>query len=271
MITTFSVEQRSPNPEALDHFREEIDLPVVLSRRLEGHIFRAVDSIGGPGRSATLSMRICMRLLQRIWSDLRCARDLSEAANSLQAASLIPGLIENMLRVSHIGSNHNRAENWVRYDDPIHSFGGRIPRLVADVAEKVDFPNKQDLADGIYKAYQKFCGPKHSNPIAERLIGVEANGHVETLFFGPDLSESSIALVWDALHDGSRFALMAVDVFLSDHAPELQAERYVTEVRAIRVLIDRLQAQGSARWTQGEADPYADVWGKVKLTEPRER
>lgn len=210
-----------------------------------------------PIATTSLARRVATVLLVRLSNDLRCVALLGLRGYALQAASVAATMYEVAHVVAFVGSDELRAASWADHPDPTKPFLNtrELTRHVID-GLKVDEP--EAAIERSYQIYRQLCLAKHANPLLQKEHGHYAEESADVAMNGPDTSEDATRVATFALEYASRFSLIALASFVSNHVPTSQREGLS---RRIRELNDEAMALDSAaRQKFGTEDPFPGEW-----------
>lgn len=210
-------------------------------------------------RQTDWAMKVAGHLLLRVSDDLRSASIVARQGYPLQAASLVAGLWEMALSVVHVGTDRDRAIQWMEHMEPT-STPWRPKALCKSLVERVQVPSPTEEAQArLYRVYTQLCMAKHGHPQLQMQHVDTSEPGVIGVRNGPDFSERALRTIAFALLHGARLTLIAQGQFVIDHLPRNET---TVGLLAKRKWLDNkakdLNQQGADRWTG--TDPFPGKW-----------
>lgn len=178
------------DPELREHARLCGDAFNLVGLTLNRLPERLVDDIPSSEKVATV-------LLIRLSNDLLCASLLARRGYALQAVTLVAAIYEAAFTIAYIGSDEERAREWIEHEDPTRSFMD-VRTMTKEGLAKLGTPNPDAQASVEYKVYRQLCMGKHSNPLLQKRYGYQRRESAVLAVNGPDTSESSVRAAWFA-------------------------------------------------------------------------
>ncbi|MGH9334158.1 MAG: DUF4265 domain-containing protein [Vicinamibacteria bacterium] len=211
---------------------------------------RLVDDIHSSEKVATV-------LLIRLSNDLLCASLLARRGYALQAVTLVAAIYEAAFTIAYLGSDEERARNWIEHEDPTRSFMD-MRSMTKEGLAKLGTPDPDAQANVEYKVYRQLCMGKHSNPLLQKRYGYQRRESSVFAMNGPDTSESSVRAAWLALEHGAALTYIALSSFFLSHLPKDLADELCPQLENIGAHRKKLEAKAKERW--GTEDPFPGKW-----------
>jgi len=207
--------------------------------------------------SIPVPTRVRLVLLGRLADDLVCVGRLCERGYSSQGCTVATSIFETAHTCSNIGTDDERAQQWVDHNDPKSSFKS-VWTLVRENVDAIGVEDADTQFQAEYDVYTQLCWMKHVNPMLQDFNDPHFWEIHGSLKFGPDTSEDGIKRSWFALQHSGRLGLMALEKF---RCHDLQGETFeaVTERAAEYGQLERdLHRQARDRW--GNERPFEGQW-----------
>ncbi len=237
-------------PELRDHALLCRDAFNLVGHALNRMPERSIGEISAAEKVATV-------LLMRLSNDLLCASLLARRGYPIQAVTLVAAIYEAAFTIAYIGSDEERAREWIEHDDPTRSFKD-ARSMTKEGLVKLGAPDPDAQASVDYKVYRQLCMAKHSNPLLQKLYGYQRRENSVLAMNGPDTSEPSIRAMWFALEYGTALTFIALSSFFISHLPKKVADELCPQLENIGVRRRKLEAQAKKRW--GTEDPFPGKW-----------
>lgn len=194
--------------------------------------------------------KVAIKLLTKIFNDLRCVVVLANHGYSVQSLSLATSIYEAAFTIIYIDNNENLALEWINHDNPCNSFRN-AKEMTKEVFKKMGCPEKTDI---YYNGYRQLCFAKHQNPVFQQHRGLIQSGDEIVLRNGPDTSEISVRDAWFAIGGASAYILLAMYNFIANHVPEKQGNAFKQEIGELGKEREKLASQYQQRWNP--QDPF---------------
>jgi hypothetical protein len=206
------------------------------------------------------ALKVTSHLLLRVSDDLRTAAIVARQGYPIQAASLVAGLWEIALTIVHIGTDRDRATEWIEHMEPT-STPWRPKELCHSAVERLGIPSPADAQERLYRTYTQLCMAKHGHPqLQMQHIDVSEPGIIGVMN-GPDASDRTLKAIVFALLHGSRLTLLAQGGFVQDHFPLGEARTHLLTARKwLDEGAKKLDLEAQRRWPG--ADPFPGRWWK---------
>ena len=93
--------------------------------------------------------------------------DTSPIGQSTSTDVIIRGKKGDSFTIAYIGSDEQRAREWIEHEDPTRSFMG-VRTMTKEGLAKLGTPDPDAQASVEYKVYRQLCMGKHSNPLLQK-------------------------------------------------------------------------------------------------------
>jgi hypothetical protein len=241
---------------------QSLDVPLREHAALSSDAFnmvgRTLNSMSErPVTDISPSEKVVTVLLIRLSNDLRCASLLARHGYAIQAVTLVAAIYEAAFTVAYIGSDDERAREWIEHDDPTRSFKD-VRSMTKEGLAKLGTPNPDAQASIEYKVYRQLCMGKHSNPLLQQRYGYRLRGNRVFAMNGPDTSEPSLRGAWFALEHGVGLTFVALSSFFLSHLSKAVADELWPQLEDIGARRKKLETLAKERW--GTEDPFAGKW-----------
>lgn len=196
-------------------------------------------------------------LLSRIADDLRVIQHLCLMGYSEQACALGATVFENAHTSVFIGTDDERADQWINHDDPKQSFRP-VRQMVKENVSRLAAGDKDIQVDAEYDVYTQLCWFKHTNPMVQDLRDPNFWELYGTLRHSPDTSEQGVRQCWKVLEEVSRLGLFAAVETLDQDVPGDQRGEIAAMVEKMNPIFDELHKRAKDRW--GTSRPFRGEW-----------
>lgn len=200
--------------------------------------------------------RVAVLLGIRLINDARGVSLLARLGYGMQAAALASSIYEIAYTLAYIGADNALAEQWFDHDKVLCTPFGDILKVTKGGLSKLGIPEQKAFTE--YQIYSQLCMAKHGNPLLQQLHGLKVSSETVTPQSGPDISDASIRLCRFALEMSGSSILIALQSFISNHAPnearaELQSYHQMLQQECLK-----LRQSAIKRW--GNEDPNPGKW-----------
>lgn len=239
--------------EALKIFEKELKEHNNLCEKILGFMTKVINEL--PEKkldNMPKSRKVAIKLLTKIFNDLRCVVVLANHGYSVQSFSHAASIYEAAFTVVYIDNNENLAQQWLEYDNPCRPFRN-AKVMTEEIFSKLGYPEQ---ADNYYNGYRQLCWAKHQNPLYQQSRNRSHDGI--DLINGPDISETSVQDAWFAIMQASAYILFAMDSFNVNHVPEEQNHAFRREIEELGKEIEELASEYQQSWDP--QDPFPGKW-----------
>lgn len=198
------------------------------------------------------SRKVALKLLTKIFNDLRCAVMLANHGYSVQSFSLAASIYEAAFTIVYTDKNETLAQQWLEYDNPCKPFRN-TKKMTEEVFNKLGCPEKANI---YYNGYRQLCWAKHQNPLYQQSRNRSHDGI--DLRNGPDISETSVQDAWFVIMLASAYILFAMTSFTFNHVPEKQSYAFAREIGELGKEREELASRYQQKWNP--QDPFPGKW-----------
>lgn len=200
--------------------------------------------------------RVAVLLGIRLINDARGVSLLARIGYGMQAASLASSIYEIAHTLAYIGADNALANQWFDHDKVLSTPFGDILKVTKGGLKKLGIPEQS--AFGEYQVYSQLCMAKHGNPLLQQQHGLKVSNETVTPQTGPDTSDDSIRLCRFAMEMSGSSILIALQSFISNHAPEEARPNLQSYHHLLQQEFVKLRQSAIKRW--GKEDPNPGKW-----------
>ena len=209
-------------------------------------------------RQTDWALKVASHLLLRVSDDLRAAAIVARQGYPLQAAGLVAGLWEMALTSVYVGTDRERAKQWIEHMQPT-STPWKAKELCRAVVQRLQGSSPAEVEARLYRTYTQLCMAKHGHPQLQMQHVDSSEPGIFSLRNGPDASDRALRTIAFALLHGSRLTLLAQGQFVLDHLPKNEATIRFLEIRKrLDNKAKELNKEAAERWTG--VDPFPGKW-----------
>ncbi len=159
--------------------------------------------------------------------------------------------------IAYIGSNEQRATEWVNHDDPTKAFRN-VKSLTHYVAKDLGVKEPEAASAAQYRVYRQLCLAKHSNPLLQKDHGHYINDEAVVAMNGPDASDGSVRIARFVLEHSTRFTILAIASFIDHYVSAEKRRALVQRVQEMQREVKDLAQVAFAEY--GSEDPFPGEW-----------
>jgi len=200
--------------------------------------------------------RVAVLLGIRLINDSRGVSLLARIGYGMQAAALASSIYEIAYTLAYIGADNALADQWFDHDKVLSTPFGDILKVTKGGLTKLGIPEQKAFDE--YQIYSQLCMAKHGNPLLQRQHGLKVTNETVSPQTGPDTSDASIRLCRFALEMSGSSILIALQSFISNHAPEQARPNLQSYHQLLQQECLRLRQSAIKRW--GSEDPNPGKW-----------